>query len=65
MGLLWMQPHKEDRFVFPIYPLIVLAASICIKQFEVKNFDLKDRSLILYEFIEFYSTSCSFDQIES
>ncbi|CAF1328922.1 unnamed protein product [Adineta ricciae] len=34
MGLLWMQPHKEDRFVFPIYPLIILAASIGIEQFE-------------------------------
>lgn len=34
MGLLWMQPHKEDRFVSPIYPLIILSSSIAIYHLE-------------------------------
>ncbi|XP_065840437.1 alpha-1,2-mannosyltransferase ALG9-like [Oscarella lobularis] len=33
--LLWMaifftRPHKEERFLFPIYPLLCLAAALCI-----------------------------------
>eukprot|EP00088_Acartia_fossae_P061658 TRINITY_DN7413_c0_g1_i12.p1 TRINITY_DN7413_c0_g1~~TRINITY_DN7413_c0_g1_i12.p1 ORF type:complete len:603 (+),score=24.17 TRINITY_DN7413_c0_g1_i12:65-1873(+) len=26
----WLQPHKEERFLFPIYPLLLLAAALLI-----------------------------------
>jgi len=26
----WLQPHKEERFLFPIYPLILLAAALLL-----------------------------------
>ena len=26
----WLQPHKEERFIFPVYPLIALAGAISI-----------------------------------
>ncbi|CAF1443654.1 unnamed protein product [Adineta steineri] len=61
MGLLWMQPHKEDRFIFPIYPLIILAASICIEQFEnfiprlVRLIKLKRDSVLYIRSLLFYS----------
>ena len=30
LGVFWSQPHKEERFLFPAYPLISLAAAITI-----------------------------------
>ncbi|CAF4123072.1 unnamed protein product, partial [Rotaria socialis] len=66
MSLLWMQPHKEDRFVFPIYPLIILSASISIDQIEnliprlvrlikmKRNSVLFVRRLFLYSIIIFH-----------
>ncbi len=30
LSVFWMQPHKEERFLFPIYPLICLAAAMSI-----------------------------------
>jgi alpha-1,2-mannosyltransferase len=30
LGVFWSQPHKEERFLFPAYPLICLAAAITI-----------------------------------
>ena len=29
-SVFWMQPHKEERFLFPIYPLICLAAALSV-----------------------------------
>ena len=26
----WLQPHKEERFLFPVYPLICLAAALSV-----------------------------------
>lgn len=28
LGVFWAQPHKEERFLFPVYPLIALAAAV-------------------------------------
>lgn len=30
LGVFWSQPHKEERFLFPAYPLLALAAAITI-----------------------------------
>jgi len=30
----WTRPHKEERFLFPIYPLICLAAAMVIDSFQ-------------------------------
>ena len=30
MSVFWCQPHKEERFLFPIYPLICMAASLSV-----------------------------------
>ncbi|KAK7079141.1 mannosyltransferase [Halocaridina rubra] len=30
IGIFIMQPHKEERFLFPIYPLIVLAGAVTV-----------------------------------
>lgn len=30
LAVFWMQPHKEERFLFPIYPLICLAAALAV-----------------------------------
>lgn len=29
-GILTLQPHKEERFMFPAYPLLCLNAAICV-----------------------------------
>nr|CAB3221238.1 alpha-1,2-mannosyltransferase ALG9-like [Phallusia mammillata] len=29
-GIFFTRPHKEERFLFPVYPLICLAAALCI-----------------------------------
>ena len=28
--IFWTQPHKEERFLFPVYPLIALAGALAI-----------------------------------
>lgn len=33
LGFMSLQPHKEERFLYPIYPLICLAASAVIESF--------------------------------
>ncbi|CAF4441004.1 unnamed protein product [Rotaria sp. Silwood2] len=61
MSLLWLQPHKEDRFVFPIYPLIILSASISINQIEnliprlVRLIKLKRNSVLFVRRLFLYS----------
>ena len=30
LSVFWMQPHKEERFLFPIYPLICMAAAVSV-----------------------------------
>ncbi|CAF0998267.1 unnamed protein product [Rotaria sordida] len=61
MSLLWMQPHKEDRFVFPIYPLIILSGSIGIYQIEnliprlVRLIKLKRNSVLFVRRLFVYS----------
>lgn len=30
LAVFWTQPHKEERFLFPVYPLIALAAAVTI-----------------------------------
>jgi len=30
LAVFWSQPHKEERFLFPVYPLICLAAAMVI-----------------------------------
>ena len=30
LSVFWMQPHKEERFLFPVYPLICLAAALSV-----------------------------------
>ena len=30
LTVFWLQPHKEERFLFPVYPLICLAAAISL-----------------------------------
>ena len=30
LSVFWLQPHKEERFLYPIYPLICLAAAISV-----------------------------------
>ena len=37
---------QEDRFIFPIYPLILLAAAIALDQIEVKPLSLSSLSLV-------------------
>ncbi|XP_057457385.1 dol-P-Man:Man(6)GlcNAc(2)-PP-Dol alpha-1,2-mannosyltransferase [Lotus japonicus] len=33
LGFMSLQPHKEERFLYPVYPLICLAASAVIESF--------------------------------
>ncbi|KAL3576591.1 hypothetical protein D5086_021874 [Populus alba] len=33
LGLMSLQPHKEERFLYPIYPLVCVAASAVIESF--------------------------------
>lgn len=41
------QPHKEERFLYPIYPLLTLSASLFVeKSFAVTQCILKRRSLV-------------------
>ena len=30
LSVFWLQPHKEERFLYPVYPLICVAASISV-----------------------------------
>ena len=30
LAVFWLQPHKEERFLFPVYPLICLAAALSV-----------------------------------
>lgn len=30
LSVFWLQPHKEERFLFPVYPLICLAAALAL-----------------------------------
>ncbi len=32
MGIVFSRPHKEERFLFPIYPLLAVGASITLEQ---------------------------------
>ena len=32
IGIVFSRPHKEERFLFPIYPLIAIGASVCLDQ---------------------------------
>eukprot|EP00979_Chaetoceros_neogracilis_P000889 scaffold187_cov266-Chaetoceros_neogracile.AAC.19 len=32
IGIVFSRPHKEERFLFPIYPLIAIGASTCLDQ---------------------------------
>jgi alpha-1,2-mannosyltransferase len=33
LGIMFVQPHKEERFLFPVYPLICLAAATTLNGF--------------------------------
>jgi alpha-1,2-mannosyltransferase len=30
LGILSLQPHKEERFMFPAYPLLCFNAAVCV-----------------------------------
>ncbi|KMT13175.1 hypothetical protein BVRB_4g085810 [Beta vulgaris subsp. vulgaris] len=50
LGFMSMQPHKEERFLYPIYPLICVAASAFIESvpdFFRDRFDPNDKSLLV------------------
>ena len=32
IGIVFSRPHKEERFLFPVYPLIAIGASVCLDQ---------------------------------
>ncbi|ESO98754.1 hypothetical protein LOTGIDRAFT_114104 [Lottia gigantea] len=42
-------PHKEERFLFPIYPFFALAGALCVDQIQVRLFlSIRYSSLRLY-----------------
>ncbi|KAJ1441672.1 GPI mannosyltransferase [Sesbania bispinosa] len=50
LGFMSLQPHKEERFLYPIYPLICLAASAVIESFPDlfrDKYDPHDSSIIV------------------
>lgn len=38
--IFFSQPHKEERFLFPIYPLICLSAAVALSALQVNSSDL-------------------------
>ena len=40
LAIFFLQPHKEERFLFPIYPLFCLNAAITVDSLQVKIFNL-------------------------
>ncbi|XP_061363407.1 dol-P-Man:Man(6)GlcNAc(2)-PP-Dol alpha-1,2-mannosyltransferase [Gastrolobium bilobum] len=50
LGFMSLQPHKEERFLYPIYPLICVAASAVIESFPDlfrNKYDPNDNSIIV------------------
>ncbi|XP_014498800.1 dol-P-Man:Man(6)GlcNAc(2)-PP-Dol alpha-1,2-mannosyltransferase isoform X1 [Vigna radiata var. radiata] len=50
LGFMSLQPHKEERFLYPIYPLICVAASAVIESFPDlfrSKYDTYQRSIIV------------------
>ncbi|RZB77211.1 Dol-P-Man:Man(6)GlcNAc(2)-PP-Dol alpha-1,2-mannosyltransferase isoform B [Glycine soja] len=50
LGFMSLQPHKEERFLYPIYPLICVAASAVIESFPDffrSKYNPYDRSIIV------------------
>ncbi|CAO2836224.1 unnamed protein product [Amaranthus hypochondriacus] len=50
LGFMSLQPHKEERFLYPIYPLICVAASAFIESMPDlfrDRFDPNDKSLLV------------------
>ncbi|KAK9268659.1 hypothetical protein L1049_000416 [Liquidambar formosana] len=51
LGFMSLQPHKEERFLYPIYPLICVAASAVIENFPNffrDKYNPNDNSLIVW-----------------
>ena len=48
LTVFWLQPHKEERFLFPVYPLICLAAAISLdtRQRLFSNLVLRSRDYL-------------------
>lgn len=34
VAIFFTRPHKEERFLFPVYPLILLNACLCLAKFQ-------------------------------
>lgn len=51
LGFMSLQPHKEERFLYPIYPLICIAASAVIENFPElfrDKYNRNDDSLLVW-----------------
>ncbi|XP_026811553.1 alpha-1,2-mannosyltransferase ALG9 isoform X1 [Rhopalosiphum maidis] len=48
-----LQPHKEERFLFPVYPLIQLASSILLEY--IKDMNLHSSVINRFSFLKLYN----------
>ncbi|XP_050389903.1 alpha-1,2-mannosyltransferase ALG9 [Patella vulgata] len=70
MVIFFTTPHKEERFLFPIYPFFALAAAICIDHIQrvyCAVFGVKGSGLRYYEFTSWIplTVGCLFTLLSS